>query len=469
MHRGSFTFPAAMENEKETERYGHIPAWAAELGISDTTIANKIKERPFIFGKTERGQVLKFFAETDVRQACTDLLVPLPQADRQGFIEIGGTKYGSAYAWKKFLGIAIRQSHKRLEELPFIEGKDISGRILRYYAENEIRQAYAELLAEAPTADDQGFIVVASIRYGTREAWGREFGVSAAGSLAKRLRRKPSIKGKVNRRVWDFYSETDARSACVGLSVPHQADKEGFLHIDGERYGTVEAWGRILNISTILIKSRLTGIIGVTGKLGGNVVLERAFFAESTVRKRCARDVAVPVFNADGKLEGDLSDERYKTATSWAKQFGVSRGTFLRWMKQVPSIHAKCEGKRAGLCFAESVVRTACAEQFQRTDVPKVDEGNIIVMNDERHATICRWQQELKRHIRHRLKGVIGITGIDAGGHILKEAFLPESIVRERCSDMLGQGKIQRKRKEVSDEECTNSTPPSNNGDPTGT
>ena len=46
-------------NAKQTsamERYGHIPAWAKELGIADSTIAYKIDGAPHVNGKDKQGR-----------------------------------------------------------------------------------------------------------------------------------------------------------------------------------------------------------------------------------------------------------------------------------------------------------------------------------------------------------------------------------------------------------------------------
>lgn len=284
-------------------RYACASTWAEyfekkeNVAISSSIIQKRIKIARIIGipARDSSGRVLEnsMHSESDVRYACADLLQDLPQANKSGFFEKDGEKYGSTTTWSKTLPISSTTIHKHLKSSVAkpIQVKNNSGRITDFYSESDIRIVYAELLMKNPPTEKSGFFEKGGEKYGHMYAWSKVLPISAS-SIIKHLHKFKikSIKGRDNcGRITNFYSESDVRRACAEpLTEFPQANKYGFFEKDGEKYDTLESWSKALPISGPTIKGCLQKfkIKSIKGKDSRGRIFN--FYSESDVHSACA-------------------------------------------------------------------------------------------------------------------------------------------------------------------------------------
>ncbi len=180
-------------------------------------------------------------------------------------------RYATIPTWIKYFeeheGVKFyfKPIHKRLREAGIIgkSGRSRIGRILKnaYYCESDIRKACKDLFQELPQADKSGFFTKDGVKYGSIYTWSQVLPISEA-SIKRHLQKSkiPFTEGR-NRsgQITKFYSEGSVRKACAELldSNMPQTDKTGFFEKDGEKYGTVYAWSKVLFVSEAAIKQNL--------------------------------------------------------------------------------------------------------------------------------------------------------------------------------------------------------------------
>ena len=76
-----------IDSESEEELYGHKRAWCKKLEINQITLNKRLNGVEGVLGKASNGKLLLFYAESDVRRVCADLLVP--KLDENGEVMIG--------------------------------------------------------------------------------------------------------------------------------------------------------------------------------------------------------------------------------------------------------------------------------------------------------------------------------------------------------------------------------------------
>jgi superfamily II DNA or RNA helicase/AraC-like DNA-binding protein len=449
-------------------RYGSRLAWSRELGISSSCIQSRTEGITGITGKNASGRVLEggYFPESIIREALSDLLTDMPQANQEGFFlqEEAGTncRYASISAWANLLQISQIAIARRLEGIKGITGKASGGQVLHngFYSEPIVREKCAVLLETLSQADDTGFFIEDGERHTTMRTWSSELGISES-ALSRRLENVAGKKGRDSRgRFFEngFYSESVVRGACDDLlKEVSRAGEDGSFFLKAgeveERFATVEAWARLLNVSKNAIKNRTTHLKGLTGKSSTGLLLENAFYAESEMRNACADLLQeMPSANEDGfvtlKVDSGESqrEERYATSGTWASLWNIPRSCIMRRLKNLPNIRARDGRARIQFFYSESIVRDACTDLLQA--IPKADENGFFMNvtsetdqeNVERFATLQTWSKHLDISapaITRRMQGKVGISGKTSVGIILEDAFYPESVVKNACADLL--------------------------------
>ncbi len=252
--------------ELSGERYAPYYVWARVLSIGSSSIRKRLNKtkKQSVKGKGKDGGIYNFYSESDILEVCADILDEnLPQADKDGFFDIKGTKYGFPNAWSRILLISIQSISRRLSKAKtkVIKGKNKKGRICDFYSESDVLSACEDLLQDLPQANEDGFFEKDDVKYGTLRAWSRILLISIQ-SIRRRLSKAKTkgIKGKdKGGRVQDFYPESDVREVCVDTleNLPH-ADKNGFFEKEGQKYGTISVWSRTLLISGTAISLSFT-------------------------------------------------------------------------------------------------------------------------------------------------------------------------------------------------------------------
>jgi hypothetical protein len=215
--------------EQDGERCGTIGSWSKALGISAPSISSRIQihNPPSIKGKVKCGQIYEFYSELSIREICSDLLQPLPQANENGFFVKDGQRYGTIVTWSKALGISTRSisSHIQIHKPPSIKGKVKGGQIYKFYPESEILKLCSNCLEPLPQADKNGFFEQEDQKYGTMKAWSKFLWISHNAIMARVKSYKPqNIQGKTNDgRIFIFYSESAIRQICADLLAKRES------------------------------------------------------------------------------------------------------------------------------------------------------------------------------------------------------------------------------------------------------
>lgn len=283
-------------------------------------------------------------------------------------------------------------------------------------------------------------------KFGTSHAWSKELGINEV-TLARRLAQAEGVSGRDGiGRLRLFYSETEVRRLCIDLlaSVP-QGDKEDFIYLESEagtiqRFGTKSAWSRELGVSTETLRLRLRGLNGIAGKSKRNV--QGLFFSEEDVRERCPEHFLPDLLQADDFGFFVKNEERYGTSFSWAKEFGVTHPlmrSLLAYEKGVSGRASTGQVIQEGF-YPNSVVQHRVS---WLQALPRADEAGFLQFQNgesERFASGRTWAKIFgiaKSTLAARLKDYEGVTGRTEQGNILERSFFPESVVRERCKDLL--------------------------------
>lgn len=228
-----------------------------------------------------------------------------------------------------------------------------------------------------------------------------------------------------------------------------RADENGFFLEEFEenfvRFGTTYAWERELGISHHTIKRRLGGYEGQSGYSSDGQFLEKAFFSEPLVRKVCADLIKdVPEADANGFFMDKKGGEQIGTIGAWADLFGVDRETIRSRLKGRTGTAGKIVNGNIlpNGFYPETLIRKLCGDIIQK--VSKADDEGFIYSGSERsmirYATRRRWAAVLglnQKTVEKRLRGYQGITGKTSIGHLSVDGFFTESLVRERCADLL--------------------------------
>lgn len=125
----------------ETE-YRTLYNWGKYLNLSEKIVTSRVKYLENVMGKLSDGNTAKFYPESCVKHACQDVLRSLPEAEKDGFFEQDGQKYGGVTAWARYFGIGGTTLRRWMqgENLKTLQGKNTNGRFMQFYLHSEIEE-----------------------------------------------------------------------------------------------------------------------------------------------------------------------------------------------------------------------------------------------------------------------------------------------------------------------------------------
>lgn len=436
-HNGS---PSGCNNE-ESERFGTARAWSIELGIGDITVRKRLEGIEGISGRDCLGRVHvnMYHPESVVRQACANLLRDdVEMADDNGFIYPNGIKCGTVGAWYSSFPVSRSYFAKRLRGREFVTGKDDQRRIQKFYPESVVREACPECFEpNLPQANDEGYIKLGDQICKTAPAWSKELGVSVP-TIKKRIDSESVVQGKDSRgQIQDYYPENIVLDRCKDISrqdIPC-ADENGFFDKDGERYGTILAWARVLPISDPPVRKRLKGVKGIVGKASSGNLCH--FFPKSVVLDLCADLLQADLPESDGEGILLVDGRRYATRTAWAKILSINDRSIWNKLGDVDSVTGKNSSGLVCQFISEKDVRKKLADLLDDT-LLKADTDGFFGLDGQRYGTIFSWSRVLPigyQLLSKKLNGEDGIRGKDCLGRI--SLFFSEKIVREKCANFV--------------------------------
>jgi len=203
--------------EADGERWGTRSAFARTLRISITTVSSRVVLCGYRDGKNILGKRCDFYALSDVKKACADLLADTPKADGEGSFLAGGERWGTLTSFSKRFGISYEAIATRISSFRSQIGKNASGKPCPFYALSDVKKACADLLADTPKADGEGSFLAGGERWGTLTYFANKTGL-ARGSILIRLTSCRSRKGKNSYgKPCSFYAVSDVKRACADI------------------------------------------------------------------------------------------------------------------------------------------------------------------------------------------------------------------------------------------------------------
>jgi len=205
------------------ERYGIRLAWRREFDLGVHIIANRMKGKdvPYVKGKDQGGKVLKMYAESVIRELCSDQFEEYPEVDDDGFIIKNGERYATVNKWAEILDVSEPTIFSRCREdnLSAISGKTQNGHVHDFFAESDVRASLRVYLQNLHKAGEDGFFVIDGERYTYSSKWAEVMDLSIR-KVSKTLKRSPlpSVHGRVcGGQLRTFYAESDMRRLFADL------------------------------------------------------------------------------------------------------------------------------------------------------------------------------------------------------------------------------------------------------------
>jgi len=365
-------------------RYASCETWAEwfegheGVRILGETIRDRLKGAKKIGedGRGRLGQLFKgaYYSEQDVRDACADLLRQVPLFGRDGFVEIGGIRYGTVKFLAGFFGVSAHSIFNRLGSSDIIPVccRSRGGRLYDLYSVSQVQKLLLNLLD--PTlirVGDDGFADIAGVRHGSKEAFANLLGISTR-SISSRLSTSGlmPVRGKdsENKPV-DLWSESAVYDLCVDLldSTLIRVGEDGFVFISGVRHGKIVSFSRIFRVSipTILKRLRSSGIVPV--RCRGRVGRLCDLYPETAVRELCA-DLLAPLPVAEESGFVMVNGVRCGTIPALARLLGLGRNTVRRRLviSTVVSVPGRDGGGKLCDLYPEPAVRELCRDLIKK-------------------------------------------------------------------------------------------------------
>jgi len=236
-----------------------------------------------------------------------------------------------------------------------------------------------------------------------------------------------------------FYSESSVREYCKDFIVLPQADEEGFIELQGERYGTKTSLTQSLGVSYSLVNKRLESLSlrSIKGKNRQGKVCD--FYPEPAV-KDLLKDHLQPLPQADE--EGFLMFEgrRYGTIFSLSRILTISETPIRPRLKSssLRPIRGKAHLGNIHDFYPVEDAIALCADLLE--PLPVADEEGFFILEGRRYGTVRSLARLLgmndqpiaKRVKASSLKPVKGKSKMSK----VRDYYLEEAI-RDLCADLL--------------------------------
>ncbi|MFA5935573.1 MAG: hypothetical protein WC787_01835 [Patescibacteria group bacterium] len=299
----------------------------------------------------------------------------------------------------------LKQHAKSLARVLFALHKDdaeltsdkLWGLIKSYWSEAKLIDAlkaakkrdlkkFRELLAmdpeKFPKAGADGFIEIDGKKWGTAGALASFLDLSST-ALIPRIKNLFTRSG-VDRsnRVGRFYRLSDVEKSCADLldKTLLQAGLDGFVQIDGEKWGTLVTIATLLGKKVPSIVPHCKSLEWVKAKDRGGRVYK--FYRLSLVAKACTEllDKGIPQASADGLVT--LGKEKWGSIRAIGKYLGLSDTGIAARVKGLASRHMRDRAKRVKPFYRLSDIEKVYAHLLDKTLV-KVDSDGFIEIDGE--------------------------------------------------------------------------------------
>ncbi|MDO8462670.1 MAG: DEAD/DEAH box helicase family protein, partial [bacterium] len=209
--------------EADGEVWGTINVFADTLGCSSAAIKYRIEDHACRkrMGRNRSGTLQTFYALSDVRRACADLLQDVPEVNDQGTFEADREIWGTIRALAMMFGLTPVSIKHRIKNHACRKrtGRDRTGHPRTFYALSDVRRACADLLQDISEVNDQGTFEADGEVWGTIKPFATMLGF-AQGTIKRRVKDHACRKRMGRNRsgtLQTFYALSDVRRACADL------------------------------------------------------------------------------------------------------------------------------------------------------------------------------------------------------------------------------------------------------------
>ena len=170
-----------VHTSESPERFATIPTWANLLSLREDGIRMRVDNTVAILGRSTRGNIQRFFAESHILERCHDMLENIPMANDQGYFTLNedgqDVVYGNAVYWARQFGMSQSELWRRFKGQKGTDGRSSVGRIYRnaFFTESQVRPLVEDLLVETLKLNEEGWLIIQTDegerRYGTLLGW----------------------------------------------------------------------------------------------------------------------------------------------------------------------------------------------------------------------------------------------------------------------------------------------------------
>ena len=428
--------------EADGERWGTLGVFSKLFGLSRTALQRRSTSCRSREGRSQAaGPCATFYALSDMKEACKDLFEAVPQTGNDGFFEADGERWGTATAFGRVLGISATTVGTRAQASRARKSKNSAGQINDFFPESHIKEVCADLLQELFRANAEGFFEEKGEKWGTIAAWSKVLPISGP-AIRSRVKSFPSKQARdYCGHPRTFYAYSVIKEACDDLLEElFRANAEGFFEEKGEKWGTVEAFARDLDLHKGVLKIRLQGLMSKKGRSSIGTICE--FYSYSQVQRATA-DLfeELPQAGPDGFFEE--KGERWGTVTALIRLFQqgektIGADTIAPRVASIQSRKARDQKGIRRLFYPLSEAKRACADLFPDVPLPTAGKDGFFMEKGERWGTVLAFCRVLK------LSSVAITTRLDPsfsrrGKSVLGRGcnFYLESYVLKACDDLL--------------------------------
>ncbi len=268
------------------QMWGTVRSIRVKLRLTQGAIEPRLINCPNRLGRDSMGKLRTFYPFSEAQKLCTELLMPLPKARKDGTIFAEGQVWATIPTLSAILSISNHLITIRCENLQHIRGKSLINRQENFYAVKDVKNACKDLLSVELQADQSGFVSHEGERWGTLRALARELRISAPTvkkKITNKVRRLEALteRGKME----TFYALSEIKGACKNLVEDLPRLNSAGCFSDDDVWGTLFYFQQKLGISNKALSRRLKNCPCRAGKekMGRRVKL----YALSDVKRSC--------------------------------------------------------------------------------------------------------------------------------------------------------------------------------------
>ncbi|MEK7084308.1 MAG: DEAD/DEAH box helicase family protein [Patescibacteria group bacterium] len=128
------------------EVWGTTQAVTRILGLSKAWVTSRGFRCRKKKGKNQSGLVTDFYAVSDAKNVCSDLLQEMPKAGKDGMFRVDGEEWGTVEALTRKLPISRPAVLAKIFSFRSLKGKNCVGRVVDIYRLTDVKNACADLI-----------------------------------------------------------------------------------------------------------------------------------------------------------------------------------------------------------------------------------------------------------------------------------------------------------------------------------